>query len=218
MNSNSDADNAQQRFQDRGIKRRDKLVAALRVLLSEKEIREVRYQEVADLAGIPLPSCYNLFKSKADLIQALAEYYAPLFNAFAFAPLEEDAVPNKWSDLVEVMVDRAVLFVDKHVAARRVWFGFDIPAQVADLTRQRERITAVAYRKFISRYFELPAINDLDEYFYLALEIGDRIMHVAEYGGRDHYDFYIAEAKRAQIAYLSVHVPPALPRTSVITS
>ena len=201
-------------YQERGVRRREKLILALRDLLADHEISDVRYQAIADLAGIPLPSCYNLFKSKADLIQALAEYYSPLFNEYVFAPLDSSQNPESWTDLVDVMINRAATFLRDNAAVRRIWFGFDVPPEVVSSTRGRERSTAGCYKGFIGSYFKLPDIANLDEIFYLALEIADRIMHVGEYSAVLPHDFYVEEAMRAQKAYLSIYIPPRLLRAS----
>ena len=200
--------------QERGVRRRKKLLLALRDLLADNEISDIRYQAVADLAGVPLPSCYNLFESKADLIQALAEYYSPLFNEYVFAPLEPSQIPDSWTDLIDIVLSRAEVFLENNTAARRVWFSFDVPAEVAKSTRKRERSTANSYKQFIGSYFKLPNIAILDEIFYLAFEIADRIMHVAEYSVEAPRSFYTAEAIRAQKAYLSIYIPPSLVRVT----
>lgn len=212
MKSRGEARASKQWYQGRGLKRREALITALRELLESHEISEIRYQAVADRAGIPLPSCYNLFTNKADLLQGLAEYYSPIYTEQVFAPLAPDATPGNWTELVDTMTDRSIAFIDNNIAARRIWFSFDVPANVTVSTRERERQIALAYRRFFSRYFKLPDNDNTDEYFFLALEIADRIINVAENSDPVMRGFFIKEAKRAQKAYLGVHIPQLLPK------
>ena len=85
------------RYQGRGIRRREALIGTLEELLVERTISDIRYQEIADKAGIPLPSCYNLFANKLDLVQAVSESYGERYVEFVFAPLPESSPPEGWA-------------------------------------------------------------------------------------------------------------------------
>ena len=202
-------------YQERGVQRRDALIAALDDLLLDRTISQIKYREIAARAGVPLPSCYNLFSSKLDLIQALAESYGPRFVDFVFSPVANPESLTSWFDLADTMIDRSIEFVDLNPATRAVWFGPDVPAEISLASRIRERSVAIRYKEFIASYYRLPEIENLDDIFYLALEMADRAIHISELEYGEATAFYVREAKRLQHAYLGIYIPPFIDRIDV---
>ena len=199
-------------YQERGVQRREALIAVLDEMLQERSISEIKYQEIADQAGIPLPSCYNLFSSKLDLIQALAESYGPQYVDYVFSPVKIPEDLQSWLDLVDRVIERSIEFVRLYPATAAVWFGPDVPPEISLAARVRERSIAIRYKEFIGSYYRLPEIENLDDIFYLALEMADRAIHISELEHGEATAFYVREAKRIQKAYLSIYISPYLDR------
>ena len=59
--------------QKRSRERRDRIVAAATRLFGRRGISQTSLTEVARLAGVPLPSLYDYFKDKQDLVAAVPE-------------------------------------------------------------------------------------------------------------------------------------------------
>lgn len=59
--------------QKRSRDRRDKIVAAATRLFGKRGIAQTSLTDVARLAGVPLPSLYDYFKDKQDLVAAVPE-------------------------------------------------------------------------------------------------------------------------------------------------
>ena len=196
------------RFQGRGVRRRELLIGTLEEMLMERTISDIRYQEIADKAGIPLPSCYNLFANKLDLVQAVSESYGERYVDHVFAPLPKSSPPEAWTDLTDIMIDRSIEFIHDHPATRAIWFGADVPPKITLASRIRERQVASQYKEFVGRYFKLPQIDELDDIFYLALEIADRVIQLSEILHGEITPFYVREAKRLQRAYLGLYLFP----------
>ena len=196
------------RYQGRGVRRREALIGALEEMLLERTISDITYQEIADKAEIPLPSCYNLFANKLDLIQAVSESYGERYVEYVFAPLPKSDPPEAWTDLTDIMIDRSTEFIHDHPATRAIWFGADVPPKITLASRIRERKVASQYKEFVGRYFKLPQVDDLDDIFYLALEIADRVIQLSEILHGELTPFYLREAKRLQRAYLGLYLFP----------
>jgi len=75
--------------QKRSRQRREKLVATATRLFGRHGIAAASLTEVARLAGVPLPSLYDYFKDKQDLVAAVAEdNYLALYRQVAKAAVE----------------------------------------------------------------------------------------------------------------------------------
>jgi AcrR family transcriptional regulator len=59
--------------QERSRQRREKIVAAATRLFGRRGIAQTSLTDVARLAGVPLPSLYDYFKDKQDLVAAVPE-------------------------------------------------------------------------------------------------------------------------------------------------
>jgi AcrR family transcriptional regulator len=82
--------------QKRSQERREKIVAAATRLFGDRGIAQTSLTDVAQAAGIPLPSLYDYFKDKQDLVATVPEEnYLALYNLLADPPEEGAADPRQ---------------------------------------------------------------------------------------------------------------------------
>ena len=199
--------------QKRGVARRKVLLEAARDLLSSRSLNEISYQDIADRAGIPLPSCYHFYSSKLELISALAEYLTPEYYDKVFAPYPAEEIET-WQDIIEIFVQRSIEYYEVSPAARQVQLGPQTPAEVRLESQVRERKIGVRLQELVDRHFVLPEISDADRIFFNSVEIARLMVSLGQIEHGYITDISANEAFRAQIAYLQQYIPPTLKRRS----
>jgi AcrR family transcriptional regulator len=82
--------------QRRSKERRDKIVLAATRLFGRRGIAQTSLTDVARLAGVPLPSLYDYFKDKQDLVAAVPEgNYLALYRQLTDATAGRDLDPRR---------------------------------------------------------------------------------------------------------------------------
>lgn len=198
--------------QARGELRRKQLVQAAKMLLETHYIQDITYNDIAEYAEIPLPSCYHFFQNKLDLVKAVSEDFAIDYRKAVFG---KEINPEKiqcWGDIIDIMTDHSGDFFRSQPAARQVWLSGYVPPEVSIKTREREFTLSIQLKELVGTYFQLPDIPQIDTIFYITHEIGDRILSLSQTLHSDVTNFMIEESKRAKKGYLLNYLPPVLSR------
>lgn len=107
--------------QERARERRRKIVAAATRLFGKQGIAQTSLTEIARLSGVPLPSLYDYFKDKQDLVAAVPEEnYQALYGLIASEALEGRALHPR-AQLREIYV-RNLEFIRANPNWGRVFF------------------------------------------------------------------------------------------------
>lgn len=194
----------------RGELRRKELTDSAEALLTKRKIQDLSYTEIADDAGVSLPSCYHFYKNRLQLFQAVSERLAKRYRLEVFEQqLSRDRYEN-WEDVVDRLVDCSTEFVKRHPAAVEVWYSIHAPPYVRARTTEREKGLAASFQSLLEQHFILPNIGSFDRIVYVFWEGFDSIFKLS-YTQNDGAEFFREEAKRLGKAYLRCYLPQVLP-------
>jgi AcrR family transcriptional regulator len=198
--------------QARGRERREKMLRAATELLSEKELSEISFNDVAALAGIPKGSAYHFYANVMELYAALTEQLgAELFECLS------PAIPKRqvscWEDVIKVLCKRVEQYYAQRPGARKLLVGGETPPQFKRSDRDNDRRLGALIKSHLAAHFQLPVIpNDLDVFFY-AVEIVDLFYCLSMIRHNRITEAMGEEAILAGIAYLRSYLPAILPST-----
>ncbi|MEM7432169.1 MAG: TetR/AcrR family transcriptional regulator [Pseudomonadota bacterium] len=188
-----------------GRKRRQQLLDATAALLSEKEIEDVSFRDIAKRAGVPEGSAYHFFANRFDIFSALA---CELNEVFIKAhkktvPASKRAQPRQ---LIEYMVDVGARIYGKSAPARQIFVGGKTPPEVKQAERRNDRDVADAMFDSYVRYFDIADSDETRNAFGYFIEITDLMftLSIVEHGTITPR--MLDEAKRAGVAYLETYL------------
>lgn len=197
----------------RGRERRQLLLDAAKVLLQERRLDEVALPDVASAADIPKSSAYHFF---ADLNALYAELAANLdaeLNIVLAEPI--DAVPE-WKDIVQTIIGRAATYFRANRSAQQLMFGPTTPPDIKRSSRSADLRHGAVLTDQIRLQFQLSDFPDTDKIFFRSVEIIDLMFGLSLLEYDELRDEMIEEAYRAAVAYLSIYLPPLLPRITPV--
>lgn len=96
--------------QDRSRETRDRLLAAARALLEEKQWQDISMSEIARMARSSVGSLYARFENKQDLFDELDAVYADEFRALLCEMAEKGKEAASLSECVSLIVDALIRF------------------------------------------------------------------------------------------------------------
>ena len=191
-------------MQQRGVRRREKLLKAARQLLGELEIEEISYSKICQRADVPRPSAYHFFPDINAIYLALAERnYANTKNLLAQS-IEQEV--QSWQHLIELLVDRLVNHYKTEPDLAKLIYNRKIPMEVRLSERTHDRKYAQISLDLFQQYFVLPPGRDWVKTFFIGTEIVDTILTLSFLEHQSLVPAMTEEAKRAAIAYLKLYV------------
>ncbi|USD66214.1 TetR family transcriptional regulator [Vibrio sp. SCSIO 43136] len=198
-------------MQHRGVKRRELLHQAVKTLLSQQDISEVTFADIAAEAEIPKSSAYHFYSNLDDLYAEVASNYgAQLLQILSERPSEDDVVI--WPDIVDILVDRAIAFYDQEKAARQLFISGKTSAIIKQKDRSNDQLIAIATFEILDSFFELPSIDQQSDIFYIWVEIVDTVFTISQMKYGMITTSMANEAKRAAKAYLGCYFPEDIRR------
>ena len=197
--------------QERGVRRRQKLKSAALSLLGDESFQDISYQRIADLAGVPLASCYHFYKSKLDLVRVIAdelteEYLEVIFDRDSYQGAES------WQKCVDIYVRASVVHHNRSTAELKIFFSGDVPLALRQDALQREKSIGLRLLGVLSEKFDIPDVHDADNVFFRAVEIARTVLALDYQEAGKLTGESATEAVRAVTGYLSNYLPPVLKR------
>jgi len=196
---------------ERGDIRRQKLIDAAIELLSQRDIDEVSFVDIARYAKVPAASAYHFYRNKNDLLASLVAYYHEEVNEFVLREYDAKTI-NNWSDIIDQIITRAAeYFKDKDVA-RKLFYSGKAPPEIKLLDRTGDKEIGNNIEQVLDRHFVLPAIPDKNLVFFILVELIDTVftLSVTEHGMIS--DKFLEETRRVCKAYLRTYLPDVLLR------
>ncbi len=206
-------------MQARGIRRRELIKSAAKELLGEMDIAEITFADVAERAKLPKSSAYHFYANIDEVFAEVAvEYNNTLLDILSELPQQSQV--QHWWDIVDIQVDRAIAFYGREEAARQLIISGKTSAEIKQKDRNNDQNMSTNLYHILNTFFELPAIDNRSDIFYIWVEIVDLIFTMSQM----KYGFITpgmaGEAKRAAKAYLGTYLAEDLPRkqaSAVIT-
>jgi AcrR family transcriptional regulator len=191
----------------------DRILDATTTLLSQRSLADLSIYAIAAQADIPPSSVYHFFPQLTDVLAALAQrVFAELDAVLGAAPL--DFEPASWMDLIERMEDRFQQYYQTHPAARELLLGAHELVGVRQADRHHDSLLGDSLRRYLARYYQLPALPADVDVFTLAMQAADKLLATAHQQYGELTVPLCREAKRMMVAYLGLYLPPVLPRVS----
>ncbi len=197
-------------MQNRGIIRREKLRAAARQLLNERDISEVTFADIAATAGVPKSSSYHFYANSDELYAELANHYGVELLALLSAKPER-ALVTQWHDIVDILIERAMQFYCNERPARQLFISGKTSPIIKQKDRSNDSLIAKSLVEMFNYYFEVPDFAMRDEVFFIWVELVDTVFTVSQMKHGDITAEYADEAKRVAKAYLGTYLDVSLP-------
>ncbi|MDO6496726.1 TetR family transcriptional regulator [Photobacterium sanguinicancri] len=196
-------------MQARGIKRREQLKAATRELLIEMDISAITFADIALRANVPKSSAYHFYANIDEIYaEVAASYGTELLNILSVLPDYDDV--EHWQDIVDILIDRSIVFYKCETAARQLIISGKTSAAIKQKDRNNDLILSEKIYHILDSFFELPQINNRSDIFHIWVEIVDVIFTLSQM----KYGFITTsmanEAKRAAKAYLGTYLTASL--------
>ncbi|HEY8351733.1 MAG TPA: TetR family transcriptional regulator [Sphingomonadales bacterium] len=196
--------------QGRGRARRAALLSAAREMLGRHELDSISLGDVAEHAGIPKGSAYYFYKDIHEIYMELVELIGLELQDLLAKSL--DGPYETWMDVVADCVELGRTVYATDPAARQLLVGPKTPPEIKRADRRNDLELGNAFERQMGRFFELPDLPGRSEIFFRTIEIMDLMFCLSV---MDHGEITAAmaeEAKRAATAYLSLYLPPYLPK------
>lgn len=195
----------------RGVERVNLLLDATERLLGEHSDEDISLAQIAEAAGVPLPSVYHFFPNRNAAFEALAMRFNEEIYQRSIAPLR-DPEPGSWQELLDRKHAAAAAFQNSRPAALRLFLGAGVSVSIRNADFSGNRRIAVSRARFFDAYFHMPVLEDLADRLEIAAAASDGIWAMSF--GRHGYitDMLRQEATATAIAYLRRYLPEHLPR------
>ncbi|KJJ96613.1 TetR family transcriptional regulator [Pseudomonas sp. 21] len=187
------------------------ILEAARALLAESGAAGLSIYAVAERADIPPSSVYHFFPSVPALLQGLTSDVHAAFRACLEQPVDHAALRD-WRDLARLVEQRTLAVYAEDAAARQLILASHGLAEVTQADSQHDVQLGQAMRKLFERHFELPPLPQDIEVFSLAIELGDRVYALSVQRHGKITERLAEEGMRVIDAYLSLYLPPCLPK------
>ncbi|OEC33707.1 transcriptional regulator, TetR family [Pseudomonas cuatrocienegasensis] len=187
------------------------ILDAARALLAEQGVTSLSIYAVAERAAIPPSSVYHFFASVPALLEALTADIHAEFRACLQAPVEHAALRD-WRDLSRLVEQRMLTRYEDDAAARQLILVQHGLSEVTQADRQHDIELGEQMKALFERHFQLPPLPEDIDVFTLAMELGDRV-YARSMQVHGHITPRLAEeGMRVFDAYLSLYLPPCLPK------
>lgn len=195
----------------RGIERLNLLLDATERLLEEHADEDISLAQIAEAAGVPLPSVYHFFPNRNAAFEALALRFNEEIYRRSIQPLTGPE-PQTWQDLLEMKHASGAAFQNSRPAALRLFLGAGVSVAIRNSDFSSNARIARSRVRFFEAYFHMPFIEDFATKLELAAAANEGIWALSY--GRHGYISVPArqEGTATAIAYLRRYLPEILPR------
>lgn len=187
------------------------ILDAARALLSEQGFNGLSIYSVAERAEIPPSSVYHFFASVPALLEALTADIHAAFRDCLLQPVAH-AELHDWRDLARIVEQRMLAIYARDSAARQLILAQHGLAEVVQADRQHDLELGRLMQALFERHFPLPQLPEDIDVFALAMELGDRVYARSVQLHGTITPRLAEEGMRVFDAYLSLYLPPALPK------
>ena len=189
----------------------DSILDAARELLAAEGVASLSIYSVAERAGIPPSSVYHFFASVPAMLEAMTADVHAAFRASLQTPIDHDSL-HSWRDLSRIVEMRMLEIYNHDAAARQLILAQHGLTEVNQADRQHDIELGHLMFEVFNRHFQLPALPDDVDVFALAMELGDRVYARSMQLHEQITPRMAEEGMRVFDAYMSLYLPPFLPR------
>jgi AcrR family transcriptional regulator len=189
----------------------DSILDAARTLLAAEGVASLSIYSVAERAEIPPSSVYHFFASVPALLEALTADVHAAFRESLEQPIDHTEL-NNWRDLSRLVEARMLAIYKEDAAARQLILAQHGLTEVTQADRQHDIELGNLMHAMFARHFQLPVLPDDVDVFALAIELADRVYARSMQLHDGITERMAEEGMRVFDAYLSLYLPPYLPK------
>lgn len=192
--------------QERGVRRRKRLVESTRHFLETLDPQEISFKEIAKHAEVPEGSAYHFFANKYDLFSAVAAEAGEVFVSEISKPFTNGEI-NSWQDFLVQVIDRSAGIYRSDLVARKVLLGATMPHEVKNVDKVSIEAYVATLETLYHALFESPPVPKFRQRLIYALTMVDAIFELDLRSNENLSDEIIDEAKTMMVSYLAGCIP-----------
>lgn len=189
----------------------DLILDAARMLLATEGVASLSIYSVAERAEIPPSSVYHFFASVPALLEALTADVHAAFRDTLEQPINHIELKT-WRDLSRLVEARMLAIYKQDAAAQQLILTQHGLSEITQADRQHDLELGHLLHALFARHFQLPALPDDVDVFALAIELADRVYARSVQLHDEITERMAEEGLRVFDAYLSLYLPPYLPK------
>jgi AcrR family transcriptional regulator len=194
--------------QARSRERVRRLLEAADQVLATEGFGALTVRRLAEQADVPVGTIYQFFTDKRAVVDALARRYIAEFDTMIEA-LVDAAESEKWDDVVEVIIDSAIVMYRSHPGYLAIWTGRHLSPELQQVDDVNNAAIAAGLRRILVAQFGLVDDEQLALQCRVAVQTTDSLLQLAFRLDPEGDAAILAEAKRLQRLYLEDMVKPS---------
>lgn len=190
-------------MQERSRRTVEQILDATEAIIAEDGVDAATTREIAERAGVAVPSLYRFFADRDEILDALLETMMEDLEALT-EEAEQRFSGGSVEEFVRIEFELHASYYERHPSLARLWFGGRVSPSVVELVRARNHRLAERMGRVLGEA-GLVDLGASDVMFDLLVEYGDRTLDIAFRNGTraDH------EVLEAGITALSASVEQA---------
>jgi AcrR family transcriptional regulator len=194
--------------QARSRERVRRLLEAADQVLATEGFGALTVRRLAEQADVPVGTIYQFFTDKRAVVDALARRYIAEFDTMIEA-LVDAAESEKWDDVVEVIIDSAIVMYRSHPGYLAIWTGRHLSPELQQVDDVNNAAIAAGLRRILVAQYGLVDDEQLALQCRVAVQTTDSLLQLAFRLDPEGDGAILAEAKRLQRLYLADMVTPS---------
>jgi AcrR family transcriptional regulator len=200
--------------QERGARKFKSILDSAHQLIVSKGVHNFSLYDIAEHAGVAVGSVYHFFPSIESVFAALVERYDRDFQVIVSENTPANEIKT-WGDIIWHHIERSRLYINEHQQVMIMLLGPGLTWQTRQVDTVGDTAIALAMKKNIQQYFDVPEKPEASELLHFAIRIVESLWQLSyERHGRVTVEIQ-QEVYRAMCAYLELYWPKHLPRRTL---
>lgn len=188
--------------QARSRERVRRLLEAADEVLASEGFAALTVRRLADQADVPVGTIYQFFTDKRAVVDALARRYIAEFDGMIEA-LVDAAEAEQWDDVVETVIDAAILMYRSRPGYIAIWTGRHLSPELQEVDDANNAAIAAGLRRILVAQHGLADDGHLARKCQVAVQTTDALLQLAFRLDPEGDPSILAEAKVLQRLYLA---------------
>jgi AcrR family transcriptional regulator len=155
-----------------------RLLEAADEVLATEGFGALTVRRLADQADVPVGTIYQFFTDKRAVVDALARRYIAEFDGMIEA-LVEAAETEHWDDVVETVIDAAILMYQSRPGYIAIWTGRHLSPELQEVDDANNAAIAAGLRRILVAQHGLADDERLARKCRVAVQTTDALLQLA---------------------------------------
>jgi AcrR family transcriptional regulator len=179
-----------------------RLLEAADEVLATEGFGSLTVRRLAEQADVPVGTIYQFFTDKRAVVDALARRYIAEFDGMIEA-LVEAAEAEKWDDVVETVIDAAIVMYRSRPGYIAIWTGRHLSLELQEVDDANNAAIAAGLRRILVAQHGLADDELLARKCQVAVQTTDALLQLAFRRDPGGDPSILDEAKTLQRLYLA---------------